>query len=182
MFQLNAFRNKLDDVIILGNLSNVTTNKNPAELTIYGMEGHIDYVQSSKLSGFINFTIQDATGRNKTTNREGNVPGVAKIKGNIGMSLNVQELFSLSLIGNWVGQRPAPSTSPYGAVDGYFLTHLNFRTRALFNERVTASLNINNLFNTLWLDPGFRTADGFLFSTVLEQPKRTAMLKVAVSF
>lgn len=96
------------------------------------------------------------------------------------MSWNVQDLFNLSLTGNMVGKRRAPATSPYGTVDGYFLTHLNFRTRALFNERVTASFNINNLFNTTWLDPGFRTADGFLFSTVLEQPKRTGMLKVAV--
>jgi iron complex outermembrane receptor protein len=182
MFQLNGFRNKLDDVIVIGNLSNLNVNKNPAEITIYGLEGQMDYVHSSRLSSFFNFTVQDATGRNKTTNRVGDVPGIAKLKGNIGMSLNVQDLFNLSLTGNWVGERRAPSTSPYGSVSGYFLTHLNFRTRKLFNDRVRASLNINNLFNSEWLDPGFRTADGFLFSTVLEQPKRTAMLKISASF
>ena len=182
MFQLNGFRNKLDDVIVIGNLSNLNVNKNPAEITIYGLEGQMDYVHSAKLSGFVNFTIQDATGMNKTTNRVGDIPGIAKFKGNIGMSFNVQDLFNLSLTGNLVGDRRAPLTSPYGSVDGYFLTHLNFKTRKLFNDRVSASLNINNLFNTKWLDPGFRTADGFLFSTVLEQPGRSAMLKVAVSF
>jgi len=182
MFQLNGFRNKLDDVILLTNLTNLNVNKNPAELTIHGIEGQMDYVYSTKVSSFINFTVQKAVGKNKVTNRTGDVPGIAKIKGNVGMSLNVQDLFNLSLIGNLVGDRRAPSTSPYGSVDGYFLTHLNFKTRKLFNDRVSASLNINNLFNTQWLDPGFRTADGFLYSTVLEQPGRTAMLKVAVSF
>lgn len=181
MFQLNGFRNKLSDVIIIANLSsNLTVNKNPAELTIHGVEGQMDYVHSSRLSSFVNFTIQSGTGRNTLTNAQGPIPGIARFKGNIGMSLNVQDLFNLSLTGNAIGKRRAPATSPYGAVDGYFLTHLNFRTRALFNERVTATLHINNLFNTFWLDPGFRTADGFLFSTVLEQPKRTGMLKVAV--
>ncbi|SKB51620.1 Outer membrane cobalamin receptor protein [Daejeonella lutea] len=181
MFQLNGFRNKLSDVITIGNLSsNLTVNKNPAELTIHGIEGQMDYVYSSKLSTFVNFTIQDGRGKNTLTNQKGPVPGIANFKGNAGLSLNVQDLFNVSLTGNLIGKRRAPATSPYGSVDGYFLTHLNFRTRALFNERVTASLNIHNLFNTEWLDPGFRTADGFLFSTVLEQPRRTGMLKVAV--
>lgn len=183
MFQLNGFRNRLYDVIFLGNLSsNLTVNKNPGEVTIYGVEGQMDYMHSSKLSGFANFTIQKGTGKNTISNASRPIPGIANFKGNIGMSFNVQDLFNLSLMGNVVGKRRAPSTSPYGTVDGYFLTHLNFRTRPLFNERVTATLNINNLFNTSWLDPGVRTADGFLYSTVLEQPKRTAMLKIAVSF
>ncbi|MGV3685396.1 MAG: TonB-dependent receptor plug domain-containing protein [Daejeonella sp.] len=182
MFRLNGFRNKLKDVIVIGNLSNLTVNKNPAEITINGIEGQINYAYSSRLSAFTNFTLQDGTGINKATNRTGNVPGIARIKGNIGMSLNVQDLFNAALTGNWVGERRAPSTSPYGAVSGYFLTHLNLKTRKLFNDRVSASLNIRNLFDVEWLDPGFRTADGFLFSTVLEQPGRTTMLKVEVSF
>jgi outer membrane receptor for ferrienterochelin and colicins len=179
--RLNGFRNQLKDVIVIGNLSNLTVNKNPGEITINGIEGQFDYIYSSRLSGFANFTLQDASGQNKTTKRVGKVPGIARVKGNIGLSLNVQDLFNASLTGNWVGDRRAPSTSPYGAVDGYFLTHLNFRTKKLFNERVTASLHVRNLFDLEWLDPGFRTADGFLFSTVLEQPGRSTMLKIEVS-
>ncbi len=182
MFRLNGFRNELKDVILIGNLSNLTVNKNPAEITINGIEGQVDYAYSPRLTGFANFTVQEATGRNKTTNREGKVPGIARLKGNIGMSLNVQDLFNAALTGNWVGERNAPATSPYGATEGYFLTHLNLKTKKLFNDRVSASLNIRNLFDVEWLDPGFRTADGSLFSTVLEQPGRITMLKVEVSF
>jgi outer membrane receptor protein involved in Fe transport len=81
-----------------------------------------------------------------------------------------------------VGKRETPTTSPFDEVNGYFLANLIFSTKKLFNDHVNASLNIRNLFNTKWLDPGFRTADGFLFSTVLEQPGRTGLFKVGVSF
>jgi outer membrane receptor protein involved in Fe transport len=53
-------------------------------------------------------------------------------------------------------------------------------TKELFNKGITASLNIRNVFNTKWLDPGFRTADGFLFSTVLEQPGINGLFKIGI--
>jgi outer membrane receptor for ferrienterochelin and colicins len=182
ILQLNGFRNELSDVIILSNLSNLTVNKNPAEITVNGLETRLDMVYSNDVSSFINFTLQEAKGENTLTKLKRNMPGVASLKGNAGLSVNLDDAFTLSLTGNWVGKRETPTTSPFDEVSGYFLANLIFSTKKLFNDHVNASLNIRNLFNTKWLDPGFRTADGFLFSTVLEQPGRTGLFKVGVSF
>jgi outer membrane receptor protein involved in Fe transport len=87
----------------------------------------------------------------------------------------------VTLSGNWVGQRPVPRTDPYGPVKGYFLTNCAITTKKLFKDRITASVNVHNLFNVKWLDPGFRTADGFLYSTVLEQPGTNGLFKIGIS-
>lgn len=180
--QINGFRNELTDVIIIGNLANLIIDKNPGRINVTGVETRLDMVYTSNLSGFVNFTLQHGRGKNLITGIERNSSGIARAKGNIGFTWEAENLFTFSLTGNWVGRRSTPITSPYGMVDGYFLTNCHFSTRKLFNDRVTASLNVKNLFDVEWLDPGFRTADGLLFSTVLEQPGRSALLKVALTF
>ena len=82
--QLNAFRNELRDVIVLGNLSGFTTDKNPGLININGLEGIVDLIFSKRLTGFLNFTCQDAEGKNLITQQEGDVPGVARWKANAG--------------------------------------------------------------------------------------------------
>lgn len=178
--QINGFHNRLKDVIILTNLSNLTVNKNPGEFRIKGIETRLDVRYSPTLSGFFNFTMQEGTGKNVVSGLKRALPGIAEWKGNLGLNIRVQDIFNINLIENWVGDRRTPSTSPYGDVAGYFLTHLSLTTRSFFHERVSASLTISNIFNERWIDPGFRTADGLLFSTVLEQPGRTGLFKVAV--
>ena len=179
--QLNLFRNELRDVIVIGNLSGLNANKNPGAENINGIESSMDMVFSKNISAFVNFTYQDATGQNFVTHFSGQLPGVAKFKGNARLTMLVQDMFTLSLSGNWVGTRRAPRTDPYGPVPGYFLTNFVLTSAKFFNEKVTASLNIHNLFDVKWLDPGFRTADGFLFSTVLEQPGINGVFKISVN-
>lgn len=178
--QLNLFRNELTDVIVIGNLSGLNANKNPGAETINGLEASFDFIPARNITGFLNFTFQDAKGKNFVTHVSGNVPGVAKFKGNAGITFHLDDLFTLNIIENWIGKRQAPRTDPYGPVDGYFLTNCVLSTKELFNKGITASINIRNVFNTKWLDPGFRTADGFLFSTVLEQPGINGLLKVGI--
>lgn len=179
--QVNLFRNELTDVIVIGNLSGLNANKNPGAETINGIESSLDMVFNKNISGFINFTYQDAKGKNFVTHFSGNLPGVAKVKGNAGMNIHVEDLFTISIIGNWVGTRQVPRTDPYGPVSGYFLTNCVIGTGNLFNKGITASLNIRNVFNTKWFDPGFRTADGFLFSTILEQPGINGLFKIGIT-
>lgn len=180
-FQLNGFRNELTDVILLGNLPGPSPDKNPGIINVNGVESVMDMVLAKNITSFINFTFQDSRGKNLITGNSFRLPGVAKVKGNAGITLHLAELFTVSLTGNWVGERRSPRTSPYGTVDGYFLTNFTITTVKLFNERVTAGLHIYNLFNVKWLDPGFRTADGLLYSTVLEQPGINGIFKVAIS-
>jgi iron complex outermembrane receptor protein len=178
--QLNVFRNKLTDVIVIGNLTGVNPNKNPGAEAINGVELNADMMFGKSTTAFANFTYQDARGKNFVTHTSGSIPGVAKFKGNAGITFHVDNLFTLNIIENWVGKRQVPRTDPYGPVGGYFLTNCVLTTKELFNKGITASFNVRNVFNTKWLDPGFRTADGFLFSTVLEQPGITGLLKIGI--
>jgi iron complex outermembrane receptor protein len=176
--QVNGFRNELKDVIILGNLSGLNPDKNPGIHNVNGIEGIINMSFSQYLTAFMNFTFQDARGENLITHVKGNIPAIAKVKGNAGITLHTEDLFTVSLMGNWVGKRQVQRTNPYGAINGYLLTNLAISTKPLFNNRITAGITVRNLFNTKWFDPGFRTADGFLYSTVLEQPGINGLFKI----
>jgi hypothetical protein len=167
-------------VIILGNLSGLTPDKNPGKFHITGAEAIMDMVFAKDFTGFINFTVQKAWGKNLLTGRSGNLPGIARFKSNIGVTRHISDLFSFSVAGNWVGKRPVQSANPHGPVAGYFLTNFTLNTSRLFNNRVSASLMIHNLFNTHWLDPGFRTGDGIIYATVLEQPGINGLFKIAL--
>ena len=182
LLQLNAFRNELRDVIVLGNLSGLTTDKNPGLINVTGIELVGDKTFSKDISSFFNLTYQDARGENLITLHKALVPGVARWKANAGLTMHAGGLLIITITENWVGTRQVPSTDPYGPVKGYFLTGLVINTEKLFNNKVTAGVNIHNLFNAKWIDPGFRTADGFLYSTVLEQPGITGLFKIGVSF
>ena len=178
--QINLFRNELRDVIILGNLAGLTPDKNPGLININGAEAIFDFLFSQRFSGFVNITGQDAGGENLVTNAKGEVSGVAKFKGNAGVTVTLNELFTLTLSGNWVGSRHTPKTDPYGEVKGYCLGNIVLGSAKLFKGKITSSIIVRNFLNTAWLDPGFRTADGLLYSTVLEQPGRTFLFKIGV--
>jgi outer membrane receptor protein involved in Fe transport len=178
--QINVFRNELSDVILITNLSGLNTNNNPGSQRANGLEAIFNFAPAKNITGFANFTYQDPKWRNLVTGKTGLLPGVAKFKGNAGLTIQVQDMFIVTLSENWVGKRQVPSTDPYGPVAGYFLTNCVISTKELFNTGITASLNIHNLFDSKWLDPGIRTADGLLFSTVLEQPGINGIFKIAI--
>ena len=179
--QLNGFRNELTDVVVLANLSGLNPNKNPGVINVTGFESILDLILAKSISGFLNFTYQDADGQNLITHVKRTVSGVAAVKGNAGITFHLNQLLIISLSENWVGTRQSPTTDPYGPVKGYFLTNCVISTEKLFKSGITASVNIHNLFNTKWLDPGFRTADGLVYSTVLEQPGASGIFKIGIT-
>lgn len=179
--QLNLFRNDIQDAITLGNLVNLVPNKNPAKFKINGLEWKLDMAFSQVFSGFFNFTYQDAIGKNLVTGVSRTVPGVARLKANLGIDIHVKDLFTFNFTNNWIGKREVPSTDPHGPVDGYLLTNCTFSTEKFFKNRVSASFTVRNLFNVTYLDPGFRSADGFLYSTVLEQPGINGLFKICLN-
>jgi outer membrane receptor for ferrienterochelin and colicin len=187
LFQVNAFRNELSDIIILTSLQvgNFTQSQNLGKAYVNGIEAKMDVSISKRLAGFINFTYQQGKQtakrfeKNDTTFR---IPNIAEVKGNIGLTYRVENLFNISLIGNWVGQRSVPGSNPHGPVDGYFITNFAITTRKFLQNHVYASFTVKNLFNITYLDPGPRSADGLLYSTVLEQPGIMGIFKLGVSF
>lgn len=187
LLQLNAFRNELTDIIVLTELQTggYTQNQNLGEAYVNGLEAKADASFSKKVNGFINFTLQhgEQTARRYTkSDTTFDIPNIATVKGNAGITIHVAELFNLSVIENWVGTRNVLGYNPYGPVAGYFVTNCAITTHKFFNNHIYVSFTVKNLFNTDYLDPGIRTADGLLYSTVLEQPGITALFKITASF
>ncbi len=178
--QLNGFRNVLTDVILLTNLVNLTQNKNPGKFTITGMEAKLNMNFTRSVSTFFNFTYQDAMGKNLVTGQKGPLPGIAKFKANLGFDILVKDVFSIGFTNNWIGTRGVPRTDPYGPVDGYLISNLTLNSQKFFKDRVSVGFTLHNMFNAKYLDPGIRSADGLIYSTVLEQPGINGLLKVKV--
>jgi len=178
--QVNGFHNRVRDAILLGNLPGPNDDKNPGEIDITGFETRLDILFNKMISAYANFTFTHALGRNYITGFEREVSGIAKVKGNAGLLFRKRELGSVHISCNWVGKRKVPRTDPYGPVAGYFLTNVILTTENLFEKRVYAKLIVHNLFNVKYLDPGFRPADGSIYSTVLEQPGFNCMIKFGV--
>jgi outer membrane cobalamin receptor len=178
--QLNLFHNYLTDIIVVNNQVGLTTTRNLGRITVDGLEGTVDISLSRYFSGFANITWQDTKGENIVTGSVRSVAGIAKIKGNAGITLHFQDNpFTISISGNYVGDRPLPRGDRYGpSVGGYFLSNCAFNTGKLLGTGITAGFTIHNIFNVQWLDPGFLTADGNLYPTVLEQPGRSFLLKL----
>jgi len=179
--QINAFHNDLRDIIILGNLVNLVADKNPGKITTNGIEARMEMAFAKSTSGFFNFTYISDIGENYLTSVKRTIPGISKIKGNLGITTHVKEIFSFNFTANYVGKRNTPVTDPYGPVKGYLLGNITLTTDKFFDKRVSASIGVRNLFNTTYLDPGFRAADGAIYSTVLEQPGINGLVKFTIS-
>lgn len=179
--QANVFQNELADVIIqnvpVG--GGILQNQNVGTASIKGLETKVDIIPSKSFSGFVNFTYQEGKQYNGTKGSV--IPNIANVKGNIGILIHIAELLNINLIENWVGKRSVPATNPLGKVKEYFITNLVISTNKLFNKRVSASLNIRNLFNQTYYDPGIRTTDGNFYPTVNEQPGINGLFKISLS-
>lgn len=177
--KINCFRNEMYDIIMDDSVSGgFIQTRNIGSATINGIEAKLDLFFYNKLSGFVNFTYQE--GRQKHGVLEHAIPNIANVKGNAGLNLKFNKLFTLSVIENWVGERTTVSTNPINKVGAYFVTNLVISTDKIFDGRISASINIRNLFNQTYFDPGIRFANGELFSTVLEQPGINALFKVGI--
>jgi len=188
LMQLNGFDNELSDIYVLNSLigTGLGAKQSLGRARIYGSEAHMDVFFSNLFSGFLNFTYQRGKETDLGTGSTFSIPNLPNYKGNIGITWQIKELFTVTAIGNWIGERRLPHSNPYGAdkayrMDGYFLTNVVLSTKKFFKSRVSASLNIKNVFDVHYLEPGMRTADGVLYATVMEQPGRNVLFKVSVN-
>lgn len=181
LVQANLFHNQLTDIIV----QDVPVGggkyqfQNTGTASTKGVEASLSFIPLKPFSAFLNFTYQEGKQNNGTL--ETNIPNIAGVKGNIGFSAYLAEFLNISLIANWVGDRSVPATNPIGKVDGYFIANLVISTKKLFNNHVSASLNIRNLFDQTYLDPGIRAADGTLYGTVHEQLGINVLFKISVT-
>ena len=134
-----------------------------------------------QIVGFANFSFQDDAQNNLGV--EFDIPNIARVKGNIGLTASIPGLMAVTAIGNWVGRRDTPATNPLGAVNPYFITNLAVATESFFGGRVRLNLAIQNLFDQEYNDPGIRSGNGQRFyATVHEQPGLQARIKVILNY
>ena len=179
--QINLFHNELKDVIIQDIPIGIalTQNQNAGTAAINGIEVKMDFIPSKRFSSFLNFTFLDGKQNNGITKSV--IPNVATYKGNIGCSIYITELLSINIIENWVGDRNVIPTNPIGKAAGYFATNLVISTNKPIAKCISASINIRNLFNQTFYDPGIRGADGNFYATLIEQPGINALFKIGIS-
>lgn len=175
IFQNNLTNVIVQDVPIGGGLRQ---NQNVGSTIINGFEATLD-ISVKTINGFLNFTYQEGKGNDGT--KDDSIANIAKFKGNIGAVIQIDKLFSISIISNWVGPRTVSAKNPLGKVDGYFTTNVVISTVNLFDNRICASLNIRNLFNQRYFDPGIKDASGTTFGTVHEQPGINGLFKITLN-
>ncbi len=187
LFETNIFYNDFSNIIV----SNVAVgdvtgdgienyqNQNLGSAQIYGAEIKTNIILSSKLSCVANFTWQDAT--QKENGLSYNVPNIADYKGNLIIRYNLEDLFTINFTENFVGKRNTSKTNPFKEIDGYYISNLSIISKKLFNDHISFSLLIKNLFNQEYLDPGIRASDGDYYGTRHVQPGRSAYLKLILN-
>jgi len=184
--QINLFWNSLTDLIItdVPVEGGKTQNQNIGEATTRGVEVKVDVVPVKAFSAFANFTLQRGSENYMWLDsiEEFDIPNIAAVKGNVGITLHIADIFTVSMIENLSGPRSVPATNPLGEVEGYYLTNLVITTNKFFENRISASLTIRNLFNQTWYDPGIRAADGNFYAPVHEQPGINGMFRICMSF
>jgi outer membrane receptor for ferrienterochelin and colicins len=187
MLQVNVFDNWLKDIYVQNSVTGEVfgSNQNIGKANVYGAEATVEIYRDKMFSGFANYTFQEGMQTDLKTGDSFTIPNLPYFKGNAGITYHGTKLFTITAIGNWVGKRILPHTNPYGAdkeykMGGYFLTNVVLTSKKLFNNRVSVSINVKNIFNVHYLDPGIRTADGVLYSTVMEQPGINVLFKISV--
>lgn len=186
----NIFHNQFEDSII----SNVDTgelipnststfkeNQNAGSGTISGAELRFAAVFGKSTDAFFNLTYQ----KGKQEDQNGvskDWPNIADIKANLGLTYRHHNLFSLYIAQNYVGERSTSRTSTVEKVDGYSITNIALHTDCFFIDNLKATLSINNLLDTDWVDPGIRTANGAYYAVTHPQVGINGGLELAYSF
>jgi outer membrane receptor protein involved in Fe transport len=155
------------------------------EAEVNGAEVRAEFFPLRNVMTFANYTYQDGNQTDTRTGESFYIPNLPKMKANAGITFRLSEVLTISTIVNWVGDRRLPRSNPYGAardykMAGYALGNVVLSTRKFFRERISASVNILNVLNTKYIEPGVRAADGQIYSTVLEQPGRFMLFKLSV--
>jgi len=175
-------------------------NRNQGDAVVKGFEIKTMALFSKNLNGFSNLTFQkterdmvevvkNSDGTDKIKN--GNfvtktatyeVPNIAEIKANFGVTYTWDDLITVYFVNNWVGQRTTAVSNPIENIDGYSITNSSLFFHKIFIENLKASLTVNNIFNSDYVDPGIRSASGGYYGTQHVQPGRSLYGKLIFSF
>lgn len=154
--ELAVFRNDIKDYwdYMFDAVAGVFRNENVARVKSYGVETGLRYQITDGLSGFLNYSYTKATYEEYEDNAavEDNVlEDLARNKASMGLDFRKPDGLSVSLKGRYVGSRytDAGNTSDT-KLDRHVIVDL--RAQVPITENLTATVSVDNLFNTGYRD------------------------------
>jgi len=180
------FRNELTNLIAsnvnIGDIdtdgNDETQNLNIGEAKITGLDLRSNFKLSKYFSGFANASYQNGEQRELSNWFE--IPNIAKLKANLGLTWRYDNNTSIYIIERYVGDRSTAVTNPRSEVDSYFVTDISMNSQRFFNKTLSFNLRVNNLFDSDISDPGIRSADGITFSTQHDYPGRILTVQMKI--
>ena len=184
-------------------------NQNIGGAKIYGTEISTEFKFTDKLKVFFNYTYNKGTytdiigavpstqGRvgddyiidifNKImkTNavpNTGAIPVIAPHKANIGFTYYILNKLSFHIGINYSDVRRNIATNPVKSTERYIMGKLNIRWEDLFYNGMFMQIQVYNLSNTQYFDPGARSANGQQFATLLPLERRNIWFSVGYNF
>ena len=184
-------------------------NQNIGGAKIYGTEIATEIQFTDRLKVFLNYTYNKGTytdilrsipstqgragddyaidifNRVMKTNvvpNAGSIPVIAPHKANIGFTYYLLKKLSIHLGVNYVDVRRNIATNPIRSTEGYVMGKLNIRWEDLFYDGLFFQVQIYNLSNTQYFDPGARAATGQQFATQLPLERRNIWFTVGYNF
>ncbi len=197
--ELNLFYNVAEDVIVadVAIPGDKTQNQNLSDMNVLGFEykliaepiknlkfyGNLSY-QKGKQSIFVKKTkdIYDpiVTDTANIAKYEIDIPNISNWKWNAGVDFRAFKFLNLNMMVNSVSKRSTTYTNPLREVDGYLIA--NFTANIQVTQSLNFTLQVRNIFDTEYYDPGVRSANVTKYLTTIEQPGRVIYLKIDVTF
>lgn len=171
---LAAYRNEVaDKVDLVATGPGTTKYENVGRLKIQGVELELRRALGGGNSCYLN--LDAASAKDPATGRR--TGGIAPLQAHFGADLRWRDSVTASLRGHAVAARETANlyaTTPYGLgkVDPYVAFDLALAWRNLL-PGLEVRLNVDNLTNARYYDPGVRAADGAVYNAAtLQLPRR----------
>lgn len=124
---------------------------------------------------------------NAATNRsfvpeKGRIPLYPENMANLGLTWYILNNLSFYIANNWLDVRRNVATNPVKNTQQMYFVKTNIRWEDAFVEGLSLQLQINNLFNKQFFDPGARTAEGLGTPTLMPLEGRNFWLTLGYKF
>lgn len=172
-------------VTYVQNGETITTTQNQAigQYRIQGLQSTLNY-KYENYSAYANYTFTSPYSIHDDDHKV-RIGDIASHSINGGVSATYFRKLNINLRANYVGERltganTTISDNPYNHIDPYFI--LNGAISYSTYKGITIQLNVNNIFDTKYFDPGVRSADGSYYAARSPQFERNLMLKLFINY
>ncbi len=112
----------------------------------------------------------------------GDIPNIAPHKAFLGVTYYLQPKISFYAGTNYIDVRRSIATNPTGSVAGYQMLKINIRWEDFFTDGMFLQLQMNNVLNEQFFDPGIRVATGEYYPTQHPLERRNIWFTVGYKF